>query len=239
MLLANRLLCYKDQKEYKIHRQIYFTEITAVTAIKDPKKKLPPYIFGVFTSSKNYQLRTETQEDTQDWIEKIWTAVAAEVPEAMMLSSPIVREAISKNVASGASASNHATIFGAGVRHGRQASAQTLEYSGPDVGSVSSLSDAARGSQLSFAQRQDVDHLGEATEGKTTGVGHARITRSGTGYSLPKDIWHGYLYCLKSTGGVKQWKRYWIVVRNANIGFYKDDQVRSDVSVDHCFPRRC
>ena len=37
-------------------------------------------------------------------------------------------------------------------------------------------------------------------------------------------VWHGYLLCLKSKGGVRQWKRLWAVLRPKNLAFYKDEQ---------------
>lgn len=40
-------------------------------------------------------------------------------------------------------------------------------------------------------------------------------------------IWHGYLLCLKSKGGVKQWKKLWAVLRPKNLTFYKNEEVRS------------
>lgn len=245
MLRADRLSCYKDQKEYKIHRQIYLSDVTAVTVLKDPKQKHPPFAFGVFTNSKNFHFRSESEEETKDWTEKIWAAVAQEVPGDMMLSSPIAAAGIASPPLQGhapgmsVSASKRAKVFGAGVGNGGRVSSQTLDYSGPDVGSVSSLSDAARVSQLSLAQHHDAGFLsgGETTDSKTTSVDPPRIARNGSGYSsteqLPRVIWHGYLYCLKSKGGVKQWKRYWIVVRNINIGFYKNEEV-SLIRVAHC-----
>lgn len=37
-------------------------------------------------------------------------------------------------------------------------------------------------------------------------------------------IWHGYLDCLKSQSAVRQWKKYWLVLRSKNLGFYKSDE---------------
>ena len=38
---------------------------------------------------------------------------------------------------------------------------------------------------------------------------------------------NGYLKCLRTKGAVRQWKRYWVVLRPRTLGFYKDDQVSS------------
>jgi len=37
-------------------------------------------------------------------------------------------------------------------------------------------------------------------------------------------IWQGYLYCLKSKHGVRQWKKLWAVLRPKNLAFYKDKE---------------
>ena len=38
-------------------------------------------------------------------------------------------------------------------------------------------------------------------------------------------IWQGYLLCLKSKGGVRQWKRLWVVLRPKHMAFYKNEEV--------------
>lgn len=38
-------------------------------------------------------------------------------------------------------------------------------------------------------------------------------------------IWQGYLLCLKSKGGVRQWKKLWVVLRTKNLAFYKNEEV--------------
>ncbi|KAI9678640.1 MAG: hypothetical protein M1817_005697 [Caeruleum heppii] len=37
-------------------------------------------------------------------------------------------------------------------------------------------------------------------------------------------VWHGYLYCLKSKGGVRQWKKIWAVLRPKKLAFYKNEE---------------
>ena len=251
MLRADRLSCYKDQKEYKIHRQIFLADVTAVAPLKDPKQ---PYSFGVFSQSKNFHFKADTEPDTVDWTEKIWAAAAKEVPvEGMMLSSPTT-SALAGTLSSphpppppppppplppslpiGPDAVRQAnTSASARAPAGcRRASAQTLDYSGPDVGSVSSLSDVAGISQLSLSRQ---DSTAAQAAGPAAGAGAEAadhlprsIARNGSGFSstehLPRVIWHGYMYCLKSKGAVKQWKKHWVVVRNINIAFYKNKEV--------------
>lgn len=102
-------------------------------------------------------------------------------------------------------------------------SSQTLDYSGAEVGSFSSMSDGARISQLSLG--------GAIDSGAETEPPHPGVDRNMSGFSShdamddSRVVWHGYLYCLKSKGGVKQWKKYWVVLRTANLAFYKTEEV--------------
>lgn len=104
-------------------------------------------------------------------------------------------------------------------------STQTLDYSGAEVGSFSSMSDGARISQLSLG--------GAIDSGAETEPPHPGVNRNMSGFSShdamddSRVVWHGYLYCLKSKGGVKQWKKYWVVLRTANLTFYKTEEVPS------------
>ncbi|KAI9874045.1 MAG: hypothetical protein M1830_010258 [Pleopsidium flavum] len=38
-------------------------------------------------------------------------------------------------------------------------------------------------------------------------------------------VWHGFLRCLRSRGGVRQWKKLWVVLRPKNVAFYKNEEV--------------
>lgn len=224
VLRADRLSCYKDQKEYKVHRQIYLSDVTAVATLKDAKRA---NVFGVFSQSKNFHFRADSNEETKDWVEKIRSAAAVEVTEEEMLLSPTIAATtpIDARLGSSSSEVEPSTTF-RGVGAGR-ASTQTLDYSGPDVGSVSSMSDVARISQLSLShQDAGVTSGSEVPDARPSGEPEA-VMRNMSGLSstdqLPRVIWHGYLYCLKSKGGVKQWKKYWTVVRTINIAFYKNE----------------
>lgn len=44
-------------------------------------------------------------------------------------------------------------------------------------------------------------------------------------------IFHGYLQCLKSKKGVRQWKKLWTVLRIQNLCFYKDENEYSAVKI--------
>ena len=123
----------------------------------------------------------------------------------------------------------------------RPPSAPSLDYSGDEVGRYSDLSDAPPssltqpspfGSFINRKQRQNSRHqtpyaapLSQQPRPETL-----RNASQHSGFHAEQDeervIWHGYLLYLKSKGGVRQWKRTWVVLRLKKLAFYKNDEVR-------------
>lgn len=224
-----------------MHRQILLTDVTAVAALKDVKQ---PCVFGVFLSNRTFHFQGATEADTAEWVAKIRSAVIVDGDDDMVLNSPlqpddtmILASPASMHPSSGgnrlgSSSSDFGSPVGPSFRGAGRLSTQTLDYSGPDVGSVSSISDGARISQLSLAHAgavlSDNEQQQQQQQQQPPPPPEPKIVRNESGLSqhtgLPRVIWHGFLYCLKSTRGVKQWKKYWIVVRNVNIAFYKNEE---------------
>ena len=120
--------------------------------------------------------------------------------------------------------------------------ANELEYSGNDLGSYSDFSDTApthhheERSSLSLSQPMMSPVL-EGNAGAivtnstlSTRPEPARNASQLSGFHVEQDdervIWHGHLLCLKSKGGVRQWKKLWVVLRPKNLAFYKNEDVR-------------
>ena len=38
-------------------------------------------------------------------------------------------------------------------------------------------------------------------------------------------IWSGHLLALRAKGGVRQWKKLWVVVRPKHVALYKNEEV--------------
>ncbi len=122
----------------------------------------------------------------------------------------------------------------------RRRSAYDMEYSGDDQGPYSDLSDVALPSSMS----KTISGMGrQRTEQSTSNSDSAphpypsRAARNGSQTSVvPTDqdearvIRQGYLLCLKSKGGVRQWKRHWVVLRPTNLTFYKSEEVSRAIS---------
>lgn len=132
----------------------------------------------------------------------------------------------------------------------RRPSAYDQDYSGDDLGLSSDFSDtglpqgsvnAPLNSRSSFQARKLSDAK-QAQRSSPATLVHG--TRRGTGengsqssiFQMEQDeervIWHGDLLCLKSKGGVRQWKKYWVVLRPKNLAFYKSKDVNLNTSQD-------
>lgn len=132
----------------------------------------------------------------------------------------------------------------------RRPSAPSLDYSGDEYGPYSDFSDTP---PQSFAQQSST--FGAFMRSRPN---EPPRTHHQTPYSAPlsegqprspegrhesqtsnihqdhreedKVIWHGYLLYLKNKGGVKQWKRFWVVLRAKSLTFYKNDEVQTRAS---------
>ena len=115
-----------------------------------------------------------------------------------------------------------------------------FDYSGNEHGSYSDFSDTAPArtygplSVLPSNPALRVISNAATSVPSTTLSEHQRpeVTRnpSDLGVHQPEQdtervVWHGYLLCLKSKGGVRQWKKLWVVLRPKNLVFYKTEEV--------------
>lgn len=137
----------------------------------------------------------------------------------------------------------HSTTTRDGVRIPsiRRPSLPSLHYSGDDFGPYSDFSDTPSnnhtqpfpfGSLLNRKQRNvsrhETPYSAPLPQQNSQSV-MARNASQASGFHAEQDeervIWHGYLLCLKTKGGVRQWKRLWVVLRPKNLAFYKNDEV--------------
>lgn len=123
----------------------------------------------------------------------------------------------------------------------RRPSAHELEYSGDELAHYSDFSDTPSQSHAqsspfgSFVKREHrAVHKTSNTPYMEPAQPPATIARNvsqSSGFHADQHedervIWHGYLLCLKTKGGVRQWKRLWVVLRPKNLAFYKNDEVK-------------
>jgi hypothetical protein len=113
-----------------------------------------------------------------------------------------------------------------------------LDYSGNDHGSYSDFSDTAPSRTLGHSARlprqkfRDISNTNATASTNPSESKRPIYERNASEISdihaIQDDdrvIWHGYLLCLKSKGGVRQWKKLWVVLRPKNLAFYKNEEV--------------
>ena len=122
----------------------------------------------------------------------------------------------------------------------RRLSAHELEYSGDELAHYSDFSDSPSQSYAQSSSFGSSVKRNQRAVQKPSNAPYAEPTQppsamrnvsQSSGFPVDQHdeervIWHGYLLCLKTKGGVRQWKRLWVVLRPKNLAFYKNDEVK-------------
>ncbi|KAF2087832.1 PH-domain-containing protein, partial [Saccharata proteae CBS 121410] len=239
VLRPNTLSIYKDRDGTKLRHQIVLSEITAIARQRDPKRKAN-HVFGVFSPSRNYHMAALSDQDAHDWVEFIRReARIDEEEQEMILASPsggnntfrgFGREKSMKNlrrdIVSSSSESEPAGQPRSSARpidlHSARRQSHTVAYSGTEAASYSDFSDTGlpnsfRDSTLSNAR----PHMPRSTSQMS--VYGTTTSDSSKSRDDERVISQGWLYILKSKGGMRQWKKMWCVLRPKSVGFYKND----------------
>lgn len=100
------------------------------------------------------------------------------------------------------------------------------DYSGNEMTEYSDLSDGPGGSSRP-SQPQKVPKREDSGDQPAKRPSLAREpTVSGVLGDPDRVICHGWLQCLHSKRGVRQWKKLWVVLRPVSLALYKDERVR-------------
>jgi hypothetical protein len=205
-----------------------------VAAIKTSKLKRDN-VFGVFTPSRNYYFQGLSATDTVDWVEKLRSEAHVDALEEQMILSPHAQQDINDSLSEqeNEDRSSSPEPIPANLRISRKRGgthtstgprqvSQSHDFSGNEMNSYSDSSDTPGPSESTPAYKS-----GNVTSTTRPGVG--RNTSQMSGFDTQNDpervVFHGYLYYLKTKGGVRQWKKLWVVLRPKNLAFYKNDQV--------------
>jgi hypothetical protein len=227
VLRPNLLSIYRDKDETKLRHQITLSEITAVARQKDSKKKIQ-HVFGLFSPARNYHLSATSEQEAQQWVDLIRAeARIDEDEEDIVIMSPTGQKTFS-----GFDRSNKRELIGSSSSeverptssiapenmHSARRPSHTMNYSGNEHGSFSDFSDTGgpvqakfQGSAISLPPPQEGQNLSQQSNIGTV-PGNERV------------IYHGWLYVLKSKGGVRQWKKVWVVLRPKALGIYKNEE---------------
>lgn len=241
VLRPNCLSLYKDKDETKLRHQINLSEITAVARQRDSKKKMD-HVFGIFSPARNYHLGATTDKEAQEWVDLIRAEARINEDEGeMTIMSPSGGKSAFTGFDRGkkeklASSSSEAeprpsSSIAPETMHSARRPSQALNYSGNEYGSISDmdfgdLSDTGgfQGSVNSLP-RNNSQHTSQQV-GNTS-----QQSNIGTTPDDERVVYHGWLYVLKSKGGVRQWKRVWVVLRPKCLAIYKNDQEYSAILI--------
>jgi hypothetical protein len=247
VLRPNSLNIYKSDKEEKLRRKLFLSDLTAVTLLKDPKNKRPN-VFGLFSPAKNYHFQAPTLKDAQEWVDLIRKdARIEEEEEEMFLASPVVRKPSFGAAEINSTADPHRSItspdhflssspeppeppirssFGhSGGRRPSQIDSSGL--SGAELASHSDFSDSDmhRVPGASFESLAVPPQLSTSPGPSRPSLGAFNTNRASTSHPDPgpdRLIWQGWMWFHRSKGGVRQWKKSWGVLRPRNFILYKD-----------------
>ncbi|KAF1948700.1 PH-domain-containing protein [Byssothecium circinans] len=229
VLRPNLLSIYRDKDETKLRHQINLSDLTTVARQRDSKKKMA-HVFGLFSPTRNYHFAASTEKEAQTWVDLIRAeARIDEGEEEMTLKSPppnktfgaFDQAAKRDNIGSSSSEAERrpSSSIAPGNLHSARRPSYTLNYSGNEYGSFSDFSDT--GGPLHTAFQASVTSL------QRTSSHVPNMSQQSNIGTMPDDdrvIYHGWLWVLKSKGGVRQWKKVWVVLRPKALGLYKNGQ---------------
>ncbi|KAI4628511.1 hypothetical protein J4E83_003061 [Alternaria metachromatica] len=233
VLRPNCLSIYKDKDETKLRHQINLSEITAVARQRDSKKKME-HVFGIFSPARNYHLGATTDKDAQEWVHLIRTEARIGEHEAeMTVMSPTTGRktfsgfgrAARENIVSSSSETEPRPSSSIAPEHMHSARrpSQALNYSGGERGSISDF-------DFSDTNQASAQSLPRTPQTQRNASQQSNIGATPTNERV---VYHGWLYVLKSKGGVRQWKKIWVVLRPKCLAFYKNDD---EYSATHIIP---
>jgi hypothetical protein len=105
--------------------------------------------------------------------------------------------------------------------HSARRPSQALNYSGNEHDAVSDMDFSDTGGLLGSTTSLSMAALPKTPQQKRNFSQQSKID------TIPDDervVYHGWLYILKSKGGVRQWKKMWVVLRPRGLAFYKTEE---------------
>jgi hypothetical protein len=231
-----------------LRHKIYLSDVTAVALLKDPKQRRQN-VFGIFSPSKNFHFEAPTLKLAQEWVEVIRKeARIEEEEEEMFLASPVIPRSsfIPGGFPFGKNAETQAVLrenerFASSSPEPLEPPSTSLPMLGARQAMQGLDSSGISGNELashSDFSDNELQRLGASIEslnmqpppsalmpGERPALG-IRSASQVSGINIEHDpdrvVWQGWLWLLRSKGGVRQWKDLWAVLRPRNLILYKD-----------------
>lgn len=209
---------------------------------KDSKKKMD-HVFGIFSPARNYHLGAPTDRDAQDWVDLIRAEARIDEEEGeLILLSPTGTKTFTgfdrspparSNTLSSSSDAEPASLPPSSLprdtqplpMHSARRPSQALNYSGNEHGSVSDFDfsdSAAPASSTSLPYSKSNPRNPLPRNRNVSQTSNLNAPPSTSESDPDRVVFHGWLYVLKSKGGVRQWKKVWVVLRPKCLAFYKN-----------------
>lgn len=206
-------------------------------------------MWGIFSPSQNYRFQSISEQDAKGWIDRIRAEVHSdEEEEAIVAQSKSTKQTGGPTVYT-SEGEDHAGIIASEYSDIGETD-HTVLSSSPEL--MRTLSLDHRGKSLPFAQDYSGNDLTEYSDLSDGPGGSSRPSRpqklppkredssdqTAPRHSLAREpiasgvlgdpervICHGWLQCLHSKRGVRQWKKVWVVLRPVSLALYKDERV--------------
>lgn len=249
MLRPRLVSLYRDKSESKLRDQINLADLTAIARQRDPKDKVQ-HIFGLFTPSRNYHLAAQSETEALQWINILRREARIEEGEqnVMMGASPDGGDDAgdygdrANNAAYNSSSDADAGVPSRRPLHSGMRTLSHTDYSGADNSDYSD-SAAPGGSfatnglmsalSLTLSEdavvQQDGNTGGLYNRGKNVSQASMdRLQQRQKSWQETQEtdrvVCHGWIHLLRSSSGVRTWKRLWMVLRPKSLLFYKNEE---------------
>lgn len=194
------------------------------------------HVFGIFSPARNYHLGASTDREAQAWVDLIRAQARIDEEEGeLILLSPTVSPAADPmhrahaHTLSSSSEAEPAFTSSSLPRashpapmHSARRPSQALNYSGNEQGSVSDFdfSDSGAPNAASNTSLPNA-RTARPRNRDVSQTSHLHLPPATSDADPDRVVFHGWLYVLKSKGGVRQWKKVWVVLRPRCLALYK------------------
>jgi hypothetical protein len=196
------------------------------------------HVFGVYTPSRNYYFQGLSASDTADWVERLRSEAHVDTLDNQAPSSTAdAQDAQSLSEHENEDRASSPELEPDSMRVSRRRTGTHTSTRPRQVSQLSQSHDFSGNEMTSYSDFSDTpgpsESKGPASKQPAPSSSRpeaARNTSQMSGFDMTTDtervVWQGYLYYLKTKGGVRQWKKLWVVLRPKSVTFYKTEQVR-------------